>query len=48
MPAQSILHFWFEELSDKQHFIKNAALDAAMRERFGARLEVAACRELFV
>lgn len=47
MQAQDILHFWFEELSDKQHFTKEPALDAAMRQRFGATLEAAACCELF-
>lgn len=47
MQAQDILHFWFEELSAKQHFIKDPALDAALRERFGATLEAAARCELF-
>jgi uncharacterized protein (DUF924 family) len=47
MQAQDILHFWFEELSDKQHFAKDTALDATMRERFGATLEAAARCELF-
>jgi uncharacterized protein (DUF924 family) len=47
MQAQDILHFWFEELSEKQHFAKDPALDAAMRQRFGATLEAAARCELF-
>jgi uncharacterized protein (DUF924 family) len=47
MQAQDILHFWFEELSAKQHFIKDPALDASLRERFGATLEAAARGELF-
>jgi uncharacterized protein (DUF924 family) len=47
MQPQSILHFWFEELTDKQHFTKDTALDATMRERFGAMLEAAARCELF-
>ena len=47
MQAQDILHFWFEELSDKQHFAKDTALDAAIRARFGATLEAAARCELF-
>ena len=47
MQAADILHFWFEELTDKQHFVKDPALDAAMRERFGATLEAAARCELF-
>lgn len=46
MNAQDILHFWFEELTPAQHFTKDAALDAHMRERFGATLEAAARDEL--
>ena len=33
--AQSVLRFWFEELSSKQHFDKDAALDEAICTRFG-------------
>ena len=44
---RDILHFWFEELIDKQHFVKDTALDEAMRSRFGATLEAAARCELF-
>jgi uncharacterized protein (DUF924 family) len=47
LQAQDILHFWFEELSEKQHFVKDPALDAAIRQRFGATLEAAARCELF-
>ena len=47
MQATDILHFWFEELTDKQHFTKDPALDANMRERFGAILDAAAQGELF-
>jgi uncharacterized protein (DUF924 family) len=47
MQAQNILHFWFEELSDRQHFAKDPALDAAMARRFGATLDAAARCELF-
>ncbi len=47
MHPQSILHFWFEELTDKQHFVKDTALDEAMRSGFGATLEAAARCELF-
>jgi uncharacterized protein (DUF924 family) len=47
MPAHDILQFWFEELSDKQHFVKDPALDEAIRQRFGATLEAAARCELF-
>ena len=47
MQPQSILHFWFTELTPKQHFAKDAALDEAIRARFGATLEAAAKCELF-
>ena len=47
MQAQNVLHFWFEELTDKQHFFKDAALDETIRTRFGAVLEAAARCELF-
>lgn len=47
MQPQSILHFWFTELTPKQHFAKDAALDEAIRTRFGATLEAAAQCELF-
>lgn len=41
MTPQDILAFWFEELSPKQHFSKDTALDERMRTRFGALLETA-------
>ena len=47
MQAQYILHFWFEELTDKQHFAKDAALDEMIRSRFGLTLQAAARCELF-
>ena len=47
MQPQSILHFWFEELTPKQHFVKDAALDETIRARFGDMLEAAARCELF-
>ena len=47
MQPQSILHFWFTELTPKHHFAKEAALDEAIRTRFGATLEAAAKCELF-
>ncbi len=47
MPPQPILHFWFEELTAKQHFVKDAALDETIRARFGDTLEAAARCELF-
>ena len=36
--ASPILHFWFEELTPKQHFVKDAALDETIRTRFGTTL----------
>jgi uncharacterized protein (DUF924 family) len=47
MQAQEVLDFWFNELSEKQHFAKDPALDEAMRKRFGVTLEAAARCELF-
>ena len=47
MTPQSILHFWFEELTPKQHFVKDTALDETIRTRFGDTLEAAARCELF-
>ncbi|WP_369959220.1 DUF924 family protein [Limnohabitans sp. T6-5] len=47
MNPQSILHFWFTELTPKDHCAKDAALDEAIRTRFGATLEAAARCELF-
>ncbi len=45
--GQHILHFWFTELTEKQHFAKDAALDALIAQRFGAVLEAGARCELF-
>jgi uncharacterized protein (DUF924 family) len=47
MNPHEILTFWFEELTDKQHFVKDPALDEAMRRSFGATLDAAARCELF-
>jgi uncharacterized protein (DUF924 family) len=47
MQPQPILHFWFEELTAKQHFVKDVALDETIRKRFGDTLEAAARCELF-
>ena len=47
MQPQPILHFWFTELTPKQHFAKDAALDEAIRTRFGPTLEAAARCDLF-
>ena len=47
MQPQPILQFWFTELTPKDHFAKDAALDEAIRTRFGTTLEAAARCELF-
>ena len=47
MNHQDILTFWFEELSPKQRFAKDAALDEAVRTRFGNTLQAAVRCELF-
>lgn len=47
MQSQDIIHFWFEELNNKQLFAKDAALDAMMLARFGATLLSASRGELF-
>ena len=47
MHPHPILHFWFTELTPKQHYAKDAALDDAIRTRFGETLEAAARCELF-
>lgn len=47
MRPEQILHFWFEELTPKQHFVKDAILDETIRIRFSATLEAAARCELF-
>ena len=46
MQPQSTLHFWLEELTAKQHFAKDAALDETIRPRFDDTLEAARC-EMF-
>ena len=51
MNPQDILHFWFEEATRAQHFGKDAAFDAVIRERFAdlharaTRGELAAWRD---
>ena len=47
MHPHPTLQFWFTELTPKQHFAKDSALDEAVRARFGATLEAAARCELF-
>ena len=47
MQPQPILHFWFNELTPKQHFVKDAALDETISTRFGDTLAAVAWCELF-
>ena len=47
MNPNDSLHFWFTELTPKQHFAKDLALDETIRTRFGATLEAATKCELF-
>ena len=47
MQPTDILKFWFDELTDAQHFAKDPVLDATIRDRFGMTLEAAARCELF-
>ncbi len=47
MQSHDIIKFWFEELSPQQHFLKDSALDATLRKRFGNTLEAATRCELF-
>lgn len=47
MQSEAILQFWFDELSVQQHFVKDVALDAIIRARFGNSLEAASRGELF-
>jgi uncharacterized protein (DUF924 family) len=42
-----VIHFWFTELTPKQHFAKDPSLDETIGTRFGATLEAAAKCELF-
>ena len=44
---ETILQFWFEELTAPQHFATDSVLDAAVGTRFGATLEAATRCELF-
>ena len=47
MQAKEILSFWFDELSDKQHFAKDEKLDALIDRRFAGIHRAAARGELF-
>lgn len=46
MLHHEVLHFWFEELTPKQHFEKDETLDALIRERFAATHSAASQGEL--
>ena len=39
--APAVLHFWFEELSEEQHWRKDPAMDREIAKRFGAVRETA-------
>jgi uncharacterized protein (DUF924 family) len=47
MSPESVVHFWFTELTPKHHFGNDVALDEAIRTRFGDTLAAAAQCELF-
>lgn len=47
MQADDVLRFWLEELDNKARFAKDEALDARMRQRFGATLDAASRGELW-
>jgi uncharacterized protein (DUF924 family) len=47
MKPDDILAFWFDELEPKQHFVKDAALDAAIGKRFAGTHAAAARGELY-
>lgn len=48
MSYQSVLDFWFKELSEKQWFIKDAELDNSIKQRFSALHSQAGLGELSV
>ena len=47
MTAQDVLHFWFDQSTPQQWFQKDAAFDAAIRDRFAALHASAAQGELW-
>jgi uncharacterized protein (DUF924 family) len=47
MQAETILHFWFEELTPTQHFVRDDAVDTMIRTRFGDTLRAAQQCELW-
>ncbi|HEX5353288.1 MAG TPA: DUF924 family protein [Rhodanobacteraceae bacterium] len=46
MNAQDVVHFWFEQATPRQHFVKDAAFDDAIREHFSGTHQAAARGEL--
>lgn len=44
----AVLDFWFEELAPRQHWLKDAELDAKITERFGSLHQQAALGELWL
>ena len=47
MPSETILRFWFEELSPAQHFAQDDQVDHLVRTRFGETWEAARQGELW-
>ncbi len=47
MKPETILQFWFTELSNAQHFAKDKVLDELIRDRFEPTLRAAISGELF-
>lgn len=48
MNEQEIIKFWFEELEPKQHWVKDASLDAMIEQRFGDIHRIAAQGECWM
>lgn len=47
MQIQDVIHFWFEELEEKQWWVKDLELDKTITDRFQKHYHAAACGELF-
>lgn len=47
MQPYFILHFWFEKLTAKHHFVKDAALAETIRTRLSDTLDARALCDLF-
>lgn len=46
MQLEDVLHFWFEQLTPQQHFARDDAVDAQIRERFAPTWQAAQRCEL--